>query len=228
MKRPTRISVLVGCIFAVAIITILFWQLRRVHYTASASENAEFELACDYSQFRQIMVRKNATQAIVNHGGMELIESSIRQVKIDASKDDRPLLNAIRGISKTELDATKTITVRIANDQIAAQDLTLRQDIQVENDKLAVETESIGPQGDFQSYRSTLVATPVGNQTRVQLSVDMKINVTAPRLFSRTADSRVQSAAKQALGDQQTAITQLVAANAGKVIVLPDLKTSRN
>ncbi|QDT05307.1 hypothetical protein K227x_37070 [Rubripirellula lacrimiformis] len=206
------------------LVGIAVWALSPVPHLALGQSQREFALECDFAKFRQIMVRLNATDAIVNHGGMTLLNESVNDVAIDTSKDDRPLLNAILGKSKAELDAVKTITVRVADDQVDIDELTLRQTADIDEDQMLVTTASIGPQGAMKNYETTLFATADGNRTSVRLTLDMQIEVQVPKLFTSRADAGVAEATEKAITGQQQAITEFIISNAGKNLILPELK----
>ncbi|MGB7329312.1 MAG: hypothetical protein WBD31_30805 [Rubripirellula sp.] len=203
---------------------IVAWQFRPVPHRATGSGDRDFVIECDFDRFRQMMVRLNATEAIVNHGGMELISESVDRLNLDMSKDDRPLLNAIRGTSKSELDAVKTIKVRINNPHIESTELTLRQQANVSENRIDVTTEAIGEQGSIKAYVTSLVATASGDNTDIHLDLRMEIEVSVPKIFHGQADHEVTQAAAETLAQQQEAITQFVIENSGKRIILPNLK----
>lgn len=220
MKR-IGVATAVATLFAVSIVG---YQMRKVDYVATASASRAFELDCDFAKFRQIMIRKSATKAIVNHGGMTLLSEEILRVKVDTSKDDRPILNAIRGESKTDLQATKMLTVKLNDAGVDVDRLKLRQEVAVEADGMAVRTAAVGPQQAVLDYVTTLSATPKSDTTHVELRTEMKIQVRVPRLFTHRADMGVADAAAAGLRDQQAAITELVAKHANDVLILPDIK----
>lgn len=202
------------------------WQLMPISHVSQAAETLEFELDCGFDKSRQIMVRKNATRAIVDHGGMELLSESVQAVEIDSSKDARPLLNAIRGTSRVEVDAVKTLTVRLNEPGIQAEELTLRQISTVQPDRLFVETSSAGPQAEVKKYLTTLTASAKGSVTRIELSIDMAIEVRVPKLFVARANAQVRDAAKSALHNQRQAISELVMKHRDERLILPDLLSS--
>ncbi|QEF98025.1 hypothetical protein Mal15_20720 [Stieleria maiorica] len=211
-------------VLLLAVIGLLATQLRRVDHVSEASATTTFELEIPFNRFKQIMVRKNATRAIVAHGGMELVSQSIQGLNVDMSKEDRPILNALRGRSKTELDATRMLTVRFTNPDIDAQELTLRQQADIDSDRMHVETKSVAEQGEIKDYQTTLTAEPAeGDATRVTLQTAMKIQVDVAKLFVSVADTRVNASAESAVNQQKAALTEFVLQHADQAIVLPDL-----
>ncbi len=78
-----------------------------VGYLATGHQQATFLIDCEFDKFRQIMVRKNATAAIIGQAEMILVDEQLNSMQLDARNDDRPLLNAIRGKSKADVLADK-------------------------------------------------------------------------------------------------------------------------
>nr|WP_236649879.1 hypothetical protein [Rhodopirellula sp. SM50] len=228
MKRKAWTTPRVGTIVAivllvVAVIAAAAWSLRPVSHLAIGAHQTRFVVPCDYDKFRQIMVRKNATAAIVERSGMELIDVQIRDLQVDASADDRPLLNAIRGKSKMNLDAIRQIRVRLDDPAIDADELALRQQAAIEADSMNVVTKSVAAAGNLESYQTTLEARPSDDGTEVRVTVEMKVRVDVPKLFTNRADTRVQEAAEDAINEQARSIEMFIAEHADKRLILPDL-----
>ena len=169
------------------------------------------------------MVRKNATAAIVGHSGMQLIEEQIADLEIDTSHDDRPILNALRGKSKSELSATKQIMVRLDDPELDADRLSLTQNANVQPELMQVRTTSNQPTGKLEHYETTLDAKPSNEGTAVTVTVDMRVQVKVPKLFTGQADKRVRSAANKATDEQESAIRAFISDHAKELIVLPEL-----
>ncbi|QDV45075.1 hypothetical protein Enr13x_49480 [Stieleria neptunia] len=219
MNRKTwtlpRVGTTVAIVsLVVAVIATAAWALRPVSHLAIGAHQTRFVVQCDFDKFRQIMVRKNATAAIVGRSGMELIDVKIRDLQVDASADDRPLLNAIRGKSKMNLDAIRQIRVRLDDPAIDADELALRQQAAIEADSMNVVTKSIAAAGNLESYETTLGARPSDDGTEVQLTVEMKVRVDVPKLFTSRADARVQQAAEDAINEQARSIEMFIAEHA--------------
>ncbi|WP_146459240.1 hypothetical protein [Rubripirellula tenax] len=223
MKPRLKIVVAVVVVL-LTLAAIIVPQLIPKPYVATASQQRQFTLNCDFAKFRQIMVRTNATKAIVNRDGMELINESIEELNLDSSKDERPLLNAILGKSKSELDAIRTITVSVNDPYAKVDQLKLRQVADIDTDQMNVNTAAIGRQGNIHDYATTLTASRDGNETKVELTLDMKIELSLPSMFRGRADTQVADTATNALADQEAAITELVIENADKALILPKLK----
>ncbi len=214
-------------IIAVAIVIIavvvLAWQGRSIEHLASGQQQHSFVVDCDFDKFRQIMVRKNATAAIVGHSGMKLLDERIEDVNLDTSKDDRPLLNAIRGISKTEVSAVKELTVQLDDPTLEATELVLEQNADIQPDHIDVSTVSKRPAGRLEHYQTTFDARPDAEGTRINLTVELKVLVKVPKFFKHRADAGVQQAADDAITDQSAAIEEFIAKHADERIILPDL-----
>ena len=169
------------------------------------------------------MVRKNATAAIVGHSGMTLLSEKVQDIELDTTRDDRPLLNAIRGKSKSEVKAIKIITVGLDDPTLEASELVLRQVANIHTSEIDVTTQATGPAGRLEQYSTTLNAQPDSQGTQVTISVEMRVRVKVPMLFVSRADVRVQQAADAAINGQTAAIKQFIIENADQRIILPDL-----
>ncbi|KLU07352.1 putative transmembrane region and signal peptide protein [Rhodopirellula islandica] len=202
---------------------LAFLSLSSVEHLASGSAEKTIVVECDFEKFRQIMVRKNATAAIVGQSGMTLIDERVEDLQVDTSQDDRPLLNAIRGRSKTDVQAVKKLRVSLNDPHIAADELTLRQRANVHPDGMDVVTESIAAAANLDSYRITLDARPKGTQTEVTLTVALDVRVTVPKAFTGRADREVQQSAVEAVSEQATSLQRFVAEHAGERFILPEL-----
>lgn len=205
-------------------IGVTAWLLRPVEYLASGSQTSSFEIDCSFDRFRQIMVRKNATAAIIAHSGMTLLDEKVAGLQVDARGDDRPLLNALRGRSKTNVSATREITVKLEDPAIHADQLVLRQLADIQPETFHVVTQSKAPAGNLESYKTTLMAVPSGNSTQVDLLVALQVHIRLPKLFGSRADAGVQQAADRAVIEQVAAISAFVDQYAGDLLIIPQLK----
>ncbi len=224
-----------GRIATVAIITILLiagvaaaaWSLGSVTHLATGQHQESFTIEVDFDKFRQIMVRKNATAAIVGRSGMTLKDERIDDFQVDTSGDERPLLNAIRGKSKSEVDAVKQLTARLEDPAIDADELILRQHAVIETGSMIVETRSKSPAGNLEDYQTKLQAKPDGDRTAVILNVALKVRVDVPKMFVGRANEEVQQSAEDAVRQQAESIRAFVAQHADKRLILPELGGDR-
>jgi hypothetical protein len=213
-------SIGLAAIFAVP---VAFFGLSTQAIVFKGTSDKTFKLDVDFDKFRQILVRANATSAIIEHGGMKLINERVNALKIDLSKDPRPLLNALAGKSKADVRASKRLTVELDDPQINATKLLLNQDSHVTSSFIHVCTKSSESAGELQSYETTFDAAKSDLQTEVTLAVDMSIEVRVSPLFVSQAETRVQQAATQAVLDQESAIRKLVSAFDDKSLIVPRL-----
>ena len=220
--RP-RVLFLLFAAFILVAGTAAAWTLATVDHLASGSESYRFLVECDYDKFRQIMVRKNATDAIISQGGMSLIDEQVLDLQIDTSGDDRPLLHALRGRSKSEVEAVKALTVRLNVPAVTADELELVQVAEIDANQLNVETKSKGPAGNLENYVTSLGARPANGGTEVTLSVSMDVRVQVPKMFTSRADAEVQRAAEDAAAEQEKSIRTFIAEHADKQLILPEL-----
>ncbi|WDQ17278.1 hypothetical protein [Rhodopirellula sp. P2] len=224
LGTPTRMVVTaVAVLLLVAGGTLAFLALSSIEHLASGSAKKTILVECDFDKFRQIMVRKNATAAIVGQSGMTLIDERVEDLHVDTSQDERPLLNAIRGRSKADVQAVKKLRVSLNDPHIVADELTLRQRANVHPDAMNVVTESIAAAANLESYRTTLDARRQGTQTEVTLSVSLDVRVTVPKAFTGRADREVQQSAVDAVSEQATGLQRFVAEHAAERFILPEL-----
>lgn len=200
------------------------YGLSKTDCSVQGKAERKFTMDVDFDAFRQILVRTNATAAILEHGGMKLLDEKTEAVDIDLSNDSRPLRNALRGKSKANLSATKHLTVRLNDPQLKATELQLSQDCQIQPDHIHVHTASDRPAGELKSYNTTLDAVKSNNGTVVSLALDMTVNVYISRVFVSHAEARVKEAAEKAMQEQEAAIRKLVSEFDDHAVILPKMK----
>lgn len=222
-SRYPKAYLVIGIVAAIIAVAIVIWKASVVEHLSSGVSKQTFTVDCEFDRFRQIMVRKNATAAIVGHSGMTLLSEKVQDIELDTSRDDRPLLNAIRGKSKSEVTAIKIITVGLDDPTLEASKLVLRQVANIHTSEIDVTTQATGPAGRLEQYSTTLNAQPDSQGTQVTISVEMRVRVKVPMLFVSRADVRVQQAADAAINGQTAAIKQFIIENADQRIILPDL-----
>jgi len=222
--NSTRVAIAgVVALIVAAGLGVSIWSFSLVDYLASGKQEKSFVVDCDFAKFRQIMVRKNATAAIIGRSGMTLLDEKIQDVQLDTSGDDRPLLNAILGRSKSDLTAIKQITVKLDDPAIDADKLVLRQQATIQPDLMNVVTKSKEPSGNLESYETTLEAQPSGDRTEVKLMVALSVRVKLPKMFTSRADTQVQRSALDAVTEQERSITAFIAQYADERLILPEL-----
>ena len=185
------------------------WGFSGGMCTVTAHADREFHLNEDMDTFRQILVRSNSTEAILNHSGMKLLEESTEAVDIDLSKDAKPLRNFLRGKSKANVTATKHLKVQLNDPELAATELVLRQDCHIEPENIQIVTTSDRPAGELKMYSTSLDAIRNEKGTDVKLTIDMTVEVKVSYLFRSQARYRVQQAAIKSLEEQEVALRKL-------------------
>ena len=228
MISPNRNAVIsLGWWLGIAItggIGIAAWGLSRSEHSLHGVAERSFTMDIDFDKFRQILVRTDATAAILEHGGMKLIDEKTDAVDIDLSNDSRPLRNALRGKSKANVSAIKRLTVQLNDPQVNATELLLRQDCQINQDSIQIHTVSDQPAGELKAYNTTLDSVRASHGTEVKLSMAMTVDVLISRIFLSQAEARVKKAAEKSLEEQESAIRSLVSSFDGKVLILPHAK----
>lgn len=205
-------------------IGIAAWGLSRSEHALHGVAERSFTMDIEFDKFRQILVRTDATAAILEHGGMKLIDEKTDAVDLDLSKDSRPLRNALKGKSKANVSAIKRLTVQLNDPQVKATELLLSQDCRIQPDSIQILTTSDQPAGNLKAYNTTLDAVKADHGTEVRLSMDMAVNVLIAQFFLPQAEVRVKHAAEKSLEEQEKAIRSLVSSFDGKTLILPKVK----
>lgn len=193
-------------------------------HVATGTSKRDFTMDVDFDKFRQIMVRKNATEAIVSHSGMTLLNEKVNDLSVDVPKQKRPILNALLGKSNADLSASKQITVNLNNPDIDTKKMNLNQQVHIGPDNMEVNSEASDLVGNLTAYSTQLHAMKAGGGTQVELSIHQTIHVKVPKLFLSEADRRVQMSAENAIAEQEKAIRSFIALYEKDAIVLPELK----
>lgn len=211
--HSTGVAKLVWIAGASALIALVLvaWPMFRVDHLAVGSARRTFSIAIDFDEFRQIMVRKNPTQAIIARSGMTVVEEQILDLDIDTSNDKRPVLNALLGRSKSSVNAKKLLTVKLEDPELEAPQLTLTQHAEVKPKELHVRTQANGPTGKLNSYLATLDAQPDGALTKVSLAINHEVRLQLPFFMTATATKKVQAAADAAAQEQEQSLKDFIA-----------------
>ncbi len=208
-------------LLAFGAIGIAMWPVDHI---SQGSSRREFTMEVDFDKFRQIMVRKNATEAIVAHSGMQLLEELVDDVSVAVPQQERPILNAILGQANANLSAKKRIIVSVDDPAIGVDKLTLHQTVDIQPESMDVQSNATEPVGNLQAYATRLRASKAAGGTKVELAIDQTIRVKVPRIFGSAADRRVQKAADNSTAEQEQAIRDFIAKFENEVIVLPELR----
>lgn len=199
------------------------WGMWPVNHSASGLSQRDFTMDIDFDKFRKIMVRKNATEAIVAHSGMKLLKEKVDELSIDIPKQKRPILNAVLGRSKADISASKQITVSLENPDIDAKEMILNQHVQIESELMDVTSDASEPAGNLTAYSTRLRATKCDAGTKVELTINQSVDVSVPKFFVTEADRKVQQAAENSTAEQEKAIRSFINLYQNDAIILPDL-----
>ncbi len=217
-----RLALWLGGLIFVAVGVFAIRAISSVNHAAQGQSQRTFVLDVDFTRFRKIMVRRNATKSIVEHGGMKMIEQRMQGITLDVSTDERPVLNTLLGRANADVTAQQQIIVELTDSTLEADRVSMTQTAQIDPDMLNVATEANQPTGNLQEYESRLRAVPYGSQTEVTIEVDFTVRVDIPSIFVGRADAKVQAAAEQAMQTQEMAIRDLIEQQADEFIILPE------
>jgi hypothetical protein len=204
-------------VVAVALIAgLTVRQFAWTEIVVPGESDRSFTLPIDYDRFRQILVRTDVTKEIVNASGQSLKQDSLQALELDTTNDDRPILNALLGKSKTEVQAEKHLVVSVKNTEIDLEELAITQHANLGNDETTVQTTSDKPTGKLESYNTVLSARRASNATEVKVSVDLKVMVNVPRIFQTVAQQKVQAASDKIATELEAMLKEIVAKHASE------------
>ena len=122
-----------------------------------------------------------------------------------------------------KVDGQGELKIVIHDAYLGEVPLTLTQDVAVEKNRLNVTCVSTSNSGPIQEYRSSMVLTPDANgDAQFQTSLALQIKTTANLLNRQIVSSSIRNSAMKALEQQEQAIREVVSAQDGKLIILPD------
>jgi hypothetical protein len=211
--------VLLASTLAITGSSFAVWPMLHVIHIASGSAERSFTLPLEFNEFKQIMMKPNANQAIVACSGMTLLEEKVLDLDIDMSRDRRPVLNALLGRSKSEVRAKKLLILKLDDPKLDVQQLSLTQHAHVKAGNLNVRTEA-EPTGKIAAYISTLEARKDGEHTVVAVTIDQSVRVRLPFFMINTATQQVQEAADTAAKDLEQSIKNFLADSTDHALAL--------
>ena len=214
---------LILAITALLLVGVVCWGMWPVNHAASGSSQRNFTMDVDFDKFRQIMVRKNATEAIVAYSGMKILSEKVDDLSIDVPEQKRPILNALLGKSKADVSVSKQLTVSLENPDINANEMNLNQNADIDAEHMDVTSEG-EPAGNVKAYSTRLLATKQDGVTKVELTINQTVNVRVPQFFISEADRRVQLTAVSSTTEQEKAIRSFITQYQDELIVLPKLR----
>ncbi len=114
-------------------------------------------------------------------------------------------------------------TFRFYDPEIDAHALSLRQRADVGPESMQVATDSIALASNSEYFRTTLNAVSKGSDTKVRVTVEMKVRVKVPKLFVSRTDAEVQESAEDAVAEQMRSMEAFIAEHADKRFMLTEL-----
>jgi len=209
-----------GLLGVLAIGSGIAWQFSSTNHLASGSSERAFLLEVDYDKFRQIMVRNDVTREVIIASGLTLKSDDLENLVVDTTQDRRPVINALLGRSKTELDATKRLIVSVKNTEVNLDTLELTQHAEIGNDLINVRTVSDKPTGNLEFYETSLRAKRMPTGTEVVVTAQLKVDISLPRLFQSIADARVQAEADKSTKEQEVILRDVVVKHSKELTVI--------
>jgi hypothetical protein len=163
-----------------------------------------------YQDFRTLIVRNDATKAIVERDGFMLVDQEILELKIDFGDDKRPILNALFGKSKSNVKASKRLIVGLNDANAGADKLVILQNSRITPQEVSVESNSEYRCGDILKYVATLNARPVDAATSVRVAIEIEISKPLSPFLHSIAQTRLDRQVKESVDKQVIAINEFV------------------
>jgi len=207
----------------VAVVAGLIW---RGEYPTEQTAERSFVIEEDFTKVRKIMVRTNAAKEIITMGGgSEFVEQKWRDGSVDPGAKKIGvgglLRNLIGGDPDWELKLQGTLKVRTLDPYIGENVVTLEQDVEIVPDHLQSDTHLVEGSGRLLGYAMSTRLERKDDHTRVHLKLTQEINTDAPWFAHGIADRRVRASAERTLGNQETAMRELIAENRDKNWLFP-------
>lgn len=165
----TKKLILIAITLAALIVAGLSFQIIKMPIEASASSSDTFILDVPYEKVRSILIQTKATPKIVAANDGILLEEKWSTGSLDIGP--RPLRDG-----DWRLKLYGLIKIKMNDPRIGSPIGEFNQKVDVNPDRMIVETILIEPAGKIMHYYNTLILTKRGNVTEVKLEINLMIN----------------------------------------------------
>ena len=186
-------------------------------YASEQTVEVSFTVDQNFTTVRKILVRTDALKRIVTMTG----ESKFLDQNWSTLGGGIESINPLDLRWKLELHGT--LKVRTLDEYVGQNDITLRQEVEIEPDQLHSNVELIEGSGRLLDYQMTtwFMRDEAGNKTRVVQRLKQEILTDTPWFAHSIADRRVRASVERALTNQQRAIRKVIEDNLDKRWLLP-------
>ncbi len=210
----TRWIVIVSITFAIiALVVLALAPLQTIEVQSHAKH--EFTINEPMERVRKILVRTNAIKTIVAMADAELKDQQWLNLTLE---------NNARLLDRDwELKGEGQLVVVSNNTWLGRPELTMDQRINVKPERLESQNTLNQLATPIQGYDSILLLTPEANGDAHFATTLKIVIVTRTSWLARgLVQSRIQTAAKEALITQENALRSIVREHEGKLLILPE------
>jgi len=222
---------LAGCVVAglVVLFVASIFVLPR-EYPTQQSATLSFTIDEDFTKVRKIMVRTDAAKEIVTMGGgSEFVEQKWQDGSAKpGGKDFGEVL--LRGVLSSDPDwelklqgtlKVRTLDAYINQGGVGQNVVSLQQEVEIVPDHIQSEVKLLEGSERLLEYAMTTRLEREESLTRVTLKLTQEIKTDAPWFAHGIADRRVLASVEKTLANQETAMRELIDANADKNWLFP-------
>ncbi len=203
-----------AAITVVAAVLLVFALVPLQTMEVRSSAEHEFLIDRPMERVRKILVRTNSIKTIVAMADARLKDQQWLEIRFE--NDDR-LLDR-----DWELSGDGQLEVVTRNGWLGEVELQLDQSIKVRVDRLESTNQLASPAGPVRDYDARLLLTPDGEgKAHFATSLQLVIQTRASWFTRGMIESRIRSAAKESLVNQESALRQIVEEHDGKLLILP-------
>ena len=214
MTKPiialVALAVLVGAVLAA-------WFLTESELTVESTAEHEFTINERMPRVRKILVRTNAAKKIVAMADAELKDQKWLDMQFDLGGKilDRDW----------QVDGEGQLEVVVNNSYLGEINLVLDQNIDIRREQMKVVSKlGNNSSGAITKYDSSVELTPAENgQANFQTSLSLVVSTKANFFTRSIVQKNIEVAAKDALENQEQAFREVVEAQKGKLIIVPEM-----
>jgi hypothetical protein len=211
-SRKTILSGAVGlAVLCLLALVVSVFVLPR-QYASQQTVELSFTVDQDFATVRKILVRTDALKRIITMTG----ESEFLDQSWSTLGGGLESFNPLDLRWKLALHGT--LKVRTLDEYVGQNDVTLRQDVEIEPDQLHSDIELTEGSARLLDYQMTtrFMRDDAGKKTRVVQRLKQEILTDAPWFAHAIADRRVRTSTERALMNQERAIRQVIEDNLDK------------
>jgi len=212
----TKKLILIAITLAALLVAVVSYKIVETPIEASATSSDSFTINVPYERVRAILIQTKATPKIVAANNGILIEE-----KWDTGSfmlGPKPIRN-----KDWEVKAYGTLKIKINDPRIDSPLGTFNQKVDIDPDRMIIETALTEPCGKMVDYSSKIVLTRLDNQrTQVDIEIYLKINYEHIPLqrIRQIIDDNVQSSVDLMLENTTNKLLQIIEEHKDSTFIL--------